>query len=133
MTDLSTFDHNSVGNPNNNIFGLPFTEDESALVLLPVPWEVTVSYKAGTARAPEHLYCASKQVDLTDADIKDGWKKGFYMRDIDRKILMQSDYLRKEAELFINYISQGVLDVYRVTYYFSFCIIYYCCYISTGL
>ena len=29
------------------------------------------------------------------------------MRDIDRKILMKSDYLRKEAELFINYISQG--------------------------
>ena len=51
MTDLSNFDANSAGNPNNNIFGLPFTEDEAALVLLPVPWEVTVSYVAGTARA----------------------------------------------------------------------------------
>lgn len=107
MADLSNFDPNSAGNPNNNIFGLPFTEDDAALVLLPVPWEVTVSYKAGTARAPEHLCHASIQVDLTDADVKDGWKKGFYMRDIDRKILMKSDYLRKEAELFINYISQG--------------------------
>jgi agmatinase len=46
-------------------------------------------------------------VDLTDIDIKDGWKHGFYMRDIDKKILMKSDYLRKEAELLINYIAQG--------------------------
>jgi agmatinase len=107
MADLSNFDPNSAGNPNNNIFGLPFTEEDAALVLLPVPWEVTVSYKAGTARAPEHLYNASMQIDLTDADVKDGWKKGFFMRDIDRKVLMKSDYLRKEAELFINYITQG--------------------------
>ena len=105
--DLSNFDHNSVGNPNNNIFGLPFTEEDAALVLLPVPWEVTVSYNAGTARAAEHICRASMQVDLSDADVVDGWKKGFYLRDIDKKILMKSDYLRKEAELYINYIAQG--------------------------
>jgi agmatinase len=107
MADIHYFDPNSVGNPSNNIFGLPFSEEDSALVILPVPWEVTVSYKAGTARAPEHLCKASVQVDLIDADVKEGWKKGFYMRDVDRKVLMKSDYLRKEAELFINYISRG--------------------------
>src|SRR5438270_9287404 len=107
MTDLSQFDPNSAGNPDNNIFGLPTNEEDAALVILPVPWEVTVSYKAGTARAPEHMCKASVQIDLTDPDVKDGWKKGFYMKDIDKKILMKSDYLRKEAELFINYISHG--------------------------
>ena len=40
-------------------------------------------------------------------NVKDGWKKGFYMRDIDKKVLMKSDYLRKEAELYINYIAHG--------------------------
>ena len=107
MIDIANFDPNAVGNPNHNIFGLPFTEDDAALVIVPVPWEVTVSYKAGTARAPEHVCKASIQVDLIDSDVKDGWKKGFFMRDIDKKVLMKSDYLRKEAELFINYISQG--------------------------
>ena len=107
MTDLSTFDADSVGNPNNNIFGLPFNEEDAALILIPVPWEVTVSYKAGTARAAEHMCKASLQVDLIDPEIKDGWKKGFYMRDIDKKILLKSDYLRKEAELYINYIAHG--------------------------
>ncbi len=106
-TDLSTFDPNSVGNPNNNIFGLPFGEDESKLVILPVPWEVTVSYGAGTARAPEQVFKASLQVDLFDPDMIDGWKQGFYMKNCDKKILLKSDYLRKEAELYIDYISHG--------------------------
>lgn len=112
MTDLSHFDPNTVGNPNNNIFGLPSFEEDARLVILPVPWEVTVSYNAGTARAPEHVFKASLQVDLFDPEIKDAWKEGFFMRPVDRKILMKSDYLRKEAELYINYISEGenVLD-----------------------
>jgi agmatinase len=29
------------------------------------------------------------------------------MREMDRKILMKSDYLRKEAELYLDYISKG--------------------------
>src|SRR4030095_10078083 len=107
MADLSLFDPNSVGNPNNNIFGLPTTEENARLVIIPVPWEVTVSYRAGTARAPEHIFKASLQIDLFDADVPDGWRKGFYMQPTDRKILLKSDYLRKEAELYINYIAQG--------------------------
>lgn len=107
MADLSLFDHNAAGNPNNNIFGLPFTEEDASLVLVPVPWEVTVSYKAGTARAPERMFKSGLQIDIFDEDMRDVWKKGFYMREPDKKILLKSDYLRKEAELYINYISQG--------------------------
>jgi agmatinase len=107
MTDLSNFDPNSVGNPDNNVFGLPFTEEEARLVILPIPWEVTVSYNAGTARAPEHIFNSSLQVDLYDADVPDGWEQGFFMRPFDKKVLMKSDYLRKEAELYINYISHA--------------------------
>ena len=106
MIDLSTFDSDGVGNPNNNIFGLPFTEEESRLIIVPVPWEVTVSYGGGTARSPEHVFKASLQVDLFDPDVPDGWKQGFYMLPIDKKILLKSDYLRKEAELYIDFISK---------------------------
>lgn len=107
MADLSQFDPNSVGNPNNNIFGLPFTEEESKLVILPVPWEVTVSYGAGTSRSFEKVFKASLQVDLFDPDVPDGWKNGYFMREADRKLLLKSDYLRKEAELYIDYICKG--------------------------
>ena len=107
MIDLSNYDPNSAGNPNNNIFGLPTTEEDARLIIVPVPWEVTVSYAAGTARAADAIFRASLQVDLFDPEIPDGWKQGYYMRPPDRKILMKSDYLRKEAEIYIDYISKG--------------------------
>jgi agmatinase len=107
MADLTDFDPNSVGNPNNGIFGLPFNEEESKLIILAVPWEVTVSYKPGTARAPEHINKASLQVDLYDDDLSDGWRRGIYLKGMDKNILAKSDYLRKEAELYINYITGG--------------------------
>ena len=109
MTDLSTFDPNAPSNPKNNIFGLPFSEDDARLVILPIPWEVTVSYGAGTSRACEHVFRASMQVDLYDGETDNAWKQGLYMRQPDKKILMKSDYLRKEAELYINFTSKGEL------------------------
>jgi agmatinase len=108
---LSGFDPNAPACAGNNIFGLPFSEQEARLVLLPVPWEVTVSYGTGTARAPEYIFRASQQIDLYDADAPSGWKQGFFMRPVDKNILMRSDYLRKEAELYIHFqLEKGKLD-----------------------
>jgi agmatinase len=107
MSDLSQFDPNIAGNPNNNIFGLPCSEEEARLVIIPVPWEVTVSCGAGTARASDQVFKASLHVDVVDNETNDAWKQGLFMRQPDRKILMKSDYLRKEAELYIDYISKG--------------------------
>jgi agmatinase len=107
MSDLAHFDPNSVGLKSNNIFGLPFSEDEAELILLPVPWEVTVSYRAGTARGPEKIFNAAMQVDLFDPDVPDGWKKGFHMLPIDRNIRSKSDYLRQCAELVLSNMMDG--------------------------
>ncbi|UAY50955.1 agmatinase family protein [Ferruginibacter albus] len=107
MADLTMFNPNAISNPNNNIFGLPFTEEDARLIILPVPWEVTVSYETGSARAPNHILRESLKVELLDEDMKDGWRQGFFMRIPDKKVLMKSDYLRKEAELYINYIAEG--------------------------
>ncbi|HMP91458.1 MAG TPA: agmatinase family protein [Phnomibacter sp.] len=107
MDCVSNFDVNQVGNPNNNIFGLPFKQEDARVILLPVPWEVTVSYGAGTSRACEHIFKASIQIDIFDADTPDAWKQGIYMMPADKKVLLKSDYLRKEAELYIDFISKG--------------------------
>ncbi|HVK97322.1 MAG TPA: agmatinase family protein, partial [Flavisolibacter sp.] len=79
------------------------------LIIVPVPWEVTVSFGSGTARSTEQIMSASLQVDLFDPDVPDGWQQGYYMKEIDKKVLLKSDYLRKEAELYIDYISKGEL------------------------
>ncbi|MCB0700594.1 MAG: agmatinase family protein [Chitinophagales bacterium] len=107
MADLSGFDPNSVGLKSNTIFGLPFTEEDAQLVLLPVPWEATVSYRDGTSRGPEHIFEASLQVDLYDPDVPDAWKKGIYMPPIDKEVKMKSDYKRQCAELIIRHLEDG--------------------------
>lgn len=107
ITDLSRFDPNGVSIANNNLFGLPFKEHDAALVILPVPWEVTVSFKSGTARAPEKLLRASLQVDLYDSQYHNSWKKGIFMKGVDKKLLLKNDYLRKENELYLNFINSG--------------------------
>jgi len=107
MTPNSSFDPNAVSNPNNGIFGLPFTQETASLVLLPVPWEVTVSNIPGTSRAPEHILNASLQIDIFDKEVQPLWKNGFFMEKTDKKLLTKNDYLRKEAELYISFIAQG--------------------------
>lgn len=107
MADLSNFDPNSVGLKSNNIYGLPFEEDDAELVLLPVPWEVTTSYRDGTSRGPEQIFESSLQIDLYDPDVTDGWKKGFYMLPIDKEVRMKSDYQRQCAQLIISYLEEG--------------------------
>jgi len=109
MVNLASYDPGLVSNPDNNIFGLPTNEENARLILLPVPWEVTVSYGAGTARAPESILRASHQIDVFDADMPDAWHQGFFLRATDKKLLLKSDYLRKEAELYIDYIAHGEL------------------------
>jgi agmatinase len=106
-SNKSSFDPNAVSHPRHNIFGLPFNEEQAKVVILPVPWEVTATYDTRTARASNNILKESHKIELLDPAVKDGWKAGFYMRDCDKKVLLKSDYLRKEAELFINYVSEG--------------------------
>jgi agmatinase len=92
------FDPNSIGNSSNNIYGLPFSIEEAEVIVIPVPWEVTVSYKAGTAKGPQAIYNASLQVDLYDPYIKDLWKMGIAMEPVSKALQANSKALRKKAE-----------------------------------
>ncbi|HET6991896.1 MAG TPA: arginase family protein, partial [Bacteroidia bacterium] len=59
---IRNFDPNNLGDPNANIYGLPFTCEEAEVVIIPVPWDVTVSYSDGTSKGPEAVFNASFQV-----------------------------------------------------------------------
>ncbi len=39
---IAQFNPNDIGSADNNIFGLPFEPADASLVIIPVPWEVTV-------------------------------------------------------------------------------------------
>jgi agmatinase len=104
---IKNFDANGIGDANNNLYGLPFTCDEAEVVIIPVPWEVTVSYSSGTAKGPEAIFNASFQVDLYDPAVKDAWKIGVAMEDISSDIKKQSKSLRKKAEEYIDLFAKG--------------------------
>lgn len=103
---IKEFDPNGLAT-TSNLFGLPFNYAESETVVLPVPWEVTVSYSAGTAEAPQAIQEASTQVDLYDAFLPGAWKHGIFMLPIDQDLLLKSHSYRKLAEKHISDLESG--------------------------
>ncbi len=104
---IRIFDPNSPGDTSMGIFGLPFSEDESEVVIIPVPWEVTVSYGGGTAKGPKAVFDASFQVDLHDSLFPELWKIGIAMNEIPVKLARRSALLRKKSEHYITKLEQG--------------------------
>ncbi len=90
---IEQFDPNGEGIPGK-LFGLPFDEETAQLVIIPVPWEATVTYRTGTAAAPESILAASQQIDLYHPYIPDGWKLGMTMLPVPPNIRQESDRLR---------------------------------------
>ncbi len=76
---MAAFDPNAPAAAGSGIFGLPFSEAEAALVLLPVPWEATTSYGGGTSEGPRAILAASHQVDLYDLDVERPYQAGIHM------------------------------------------------------
>ncbi|MBD1909943.1 MULTISPECIES: agmatinase family protein [unclassified Leptolyngbya] len=106
---LETFDPSGVSLDNGNLLGFPFDYDTANLILLGVPWEVTVSYGAGTAAGPQRILDASRQLDIFDLDYPDGWKQGIFMMEIPTDLREKSDALRAEATQLIEHLEQGGL------------------------
>jgi agmatinase len=104
---IKNFDPNSIGQLNAGMFGLPFSAEESEIILIPVPWEVTVSYGGGTADGPAAILDASYQVDLYDPFVKDAWKKGIWLDEFDEEIRRRSDNARRVAEAHIEALAGG--------------------------
>ena len=105
--ELENFDPNGPG-IKNNLFGLPFTKENAKVVVIPIPWEVTVSYRAGTALGPEAILNASSQIDLFHREIKDIWKMGITMFPVSDKIYGENKILRALAESHIQSLENGI-------------------------
>lgn len=90
-----------------NIFGFHSEETSSRLIFLPVPWEVTVSYREGTSGAPAAIKEASGQVDRYDPDYPDLWQRGFFMRDIPQPLVELNIQSRKKFKKYMELYEAG--------------------------
>jgi len=82
---------------SDGIFGLPFPPEAARVVLVPVPWEATVSYGAGTANGPAAILAASRQVDLLDRETGRPYEPGIAMLPIPAEVRAWSDEARRAA------------------------------------
>lgn len=101
------FDPSSVGLLNGNLYGLPFLIEEAGAVVIPVPWDVTVSYREGAHDGPQKMLDASVQMDLFDEDIADVWKLGIAAEPISKEWMAKNKVLRKKAIICIDHLAEG--------------------------
>ncbi len=81
-----------------NIFGINTKEKDAAIVLIPVPWEVTTSYGDGTSDGPKIVERASHQVDLWDSTFGNiVEQKGVFMFSEDKAIRDLNSKLKPKA------------------------------------
>ncbi len=104
---INTFDPGGVGLNNGNIFGFPFDYDTAGVIILGVPWEVTVSFHSGTAQGPKAVLDASPQLDFYDYDNPDGWKQGIYMPPVPKWIEAMNAELRSPAQKIVEATEQN--------------------------
>jgi agmatinase len=95
-------DPNTKATADDGIYGLPFTESQSKIVFIPVPWDVTTSYLAGTSKGPDAILRASEQMDLFDLDFNRPYEHGIFMQKISKEIKKLNKKTRPEAEKIIN-------------------------------
>ncbi|MBC7465965.1 MAG: agmatinase family protein [Bdellovibrio sp.] len=80
--ETKKFDPTTTISSEFGIFGIPLSEEESKVVLLPVPWEVTTSYGRGASNGPRIIREASEQIDLFDYETKNAFEAGYFMKEI---------------------------------------------------
>jgi len=100
------FDSNGVSK-KGNLFGLPVSVDEAKLIIVPVPWEVTVSYREGTAQAPQAIMNASLQIDLHHHHLKEAWKSSITMLPVSEELLQENNQQRFLAKSHIQQLEAG--------------------------
>jgi agmatinase len=82
---------------HGGLFGLPFSPQDARVVILPVPWEATVSYGAGTANGPAAVLAASRQVDLLDRETGRPYQAGIAMLPLSAEVRELSESARAAA------------------------------------
>lgn len=97
----NAFDPNAAAKPGSGIFGLPYAIEDSRIVIVPAPIDITTSYRPGTANGPAAILAASHQVDLYDCEVGEPYKQGIAMLPISSDIVDQNAAMRVFARRII--------------------------------
>jgi agmatinase len=104
---IDSFDPSQPGLADATIFGLPFSAEQSEIIVIPVPWEVTVSYGSGASEGPDAILEASFQVDLNHQEFPELWKLGIFMDEAPSNWKANSDKYKSLAQPIIQALEEG--------------------------
>lgn len=102
-----TFDPDGPALIDAGLYGLPHSVDDAVAVVVPVPFEATVSFGSGTLHGPAAIAAASLQVDLLDADFGRVYVSGIASEEAPSWIAEASDAARGSAIAVITAHEQG--------------------------
>ncbi|PWU13543.1 MAG: agmatinase [Bdellovibrio sp.] len=100
-------DANSVAIHNGTFLGLDHSPGEAEALIIPVPWDVTTSYRAGTVHGPESVIEASYQLDLYSPYLKRLWERKIATLPLPLEWKNRSQSLRKLSAKYIEFLEQG--------------------------
>ncbi len=102
---MPEFDPSGVG-VKGSLFGFPYQPEEAELIVIPMPWDVTVSYGSGTAQGPQAILEASVQLDFELYGIREPWT--YPTAAISNRVLTESNTrYRRLAKAIIDELEQG--------------------------
>ncbi|MAA79469.1 MAG: hypothetical protein CL916_09435 [Deltaproteobacteria bacterium] len=83
---------------NSTIFGTWCSYEDSNIIIIPVPWDVTASYGSGASLGPQHIIHASSQLDFFDLTYGVPLDSGIHILEIPQQIMQRNNFLRQCAK-----------------------------------
>lgn len=105
-----SFNPSAAASSDTGVFGLPCKAEQAQIILIPVNWELTVSYGKGTFDGPEAIFNASMQIDLYNHDYPNLWEKGIWMDRFPDELKALHHSLKPDAAAIIEAIESGEMD-----------------------
>ena len=95
---------------DSGFLGADLDPEQARIVLIPSPWDVTTSYRPGTARGPEAIIAASHQLDLDDGSFGKVYRAGIAFLPSPEPIKRLNTSLRIRAEKVMADLGDGEAD-----------------------
>lgn len=92
------FDPNGVGVANGNIFGFPNSEEDAQIVIIPIPWDATASYRKGTSNGPKAILDASTQLDFFHPKLQKAYNTKVFLTPISEDWKAINDSLNEQSK-----------------------------------
>ena len=104
---MNEFDPDDVGVKNGNIFGFPVSLEDAEIVIIPIPWDLTASYRKGTSDAPQKILDASTQLDFFHPGKHNAYEIKVYMTAVSEDMLSINQKMKPASVEYIEFLESG--------------------------